>query len=146
MRDRTMVALGIVLVAFMAALTVHVSNALVDMYDDGTHVAQRGGLNLISGAGITVTSADDAANNRVGLTVGVAARSGNAGVAPTETSAAVTHGLGSAPDQVILSPTTDTTGVDWWVSATSSTTFTITVRPSTTTSVGFDWRAMSTEN
>ena len=131
---------------FMAALVINVSSGLVDWYDDGAHVAQRGGLNLVSGAGITVTSSDDPSNARVDLTVGVTARSGHVGVSTSATSSIVTHGLGSAPGQVLISPTTDTTGVAWWVSATSSTTFTITVNPSTSTTLGFDWRAMTTEN
>lgn len=146
MSSTSVLAITLVLVAFMAALVVNVSSGLVDWYDDGGHVAQRGGLNLVSGPGITVTSADDPTNSRVSVTVGVTARSGNATVTASATSTTVTHGLGSAPNQVLISPTTDTTGVSWWVSATSTTTFTIAVQPSTTTAVGFDWRAMSGEN
>ena len=145
LRQTSVLAIALVIIAFTAALVVHVSAALVDWYDDGTHVAQRGGLNLISGAGVTVTSTDDPTNSRVGLTVAVTARSGSATVAASATSASVTHGLGSAPGQILLTPTTNWSGLAWWVSATSTTTFTIRVSPATSTAIGFGWRAMSTE-
>lgn len=54
----------------------------------------------------------------------------------------VTHGLGVAPLRVYLSPTADTQGLRWWVSAKGASTFTITLSGNATTNpVTFDWKA-----
>lgn len=57
-------------------------------------------------------------------------------------SIAVTHGLGVAPLRVYLSPTSDTQGARWWVSAKGATTFTISLNTNAVTNpITFDWTA-----
>ena len=139
------IAVAIVFFALMVAVINHTAQGVFDIYDDGTHVAQRNGLNLVSGTGITVTSADDPTNTRVNVTLAVTARSGTSTLTASATSTEVTHGLGSTPDQVLVSPTADTEGVRWWISTSTATTFTIEMNATTTANVTFDWRAQSEE-
>lgn len=80
------------------------------------------------------------------ITVAPPARNSQAGagasVAAGTASVAVTHMVGVAPLRVFLSPTSDTQGLRWWVSAKGATTFTITLSGNATTNpVTFDWKA-----
>ena len=63
-----MFGLAVLILAIFIATNERGLNALVDWYDDSTHIAQRSGANFISGAGVTITSADDPTNSRVALT------------------------------------------------------------------------------
>ena len=67
--------------------------------------------------------------------------SGTATITAGQTSVAVTHGLAATPTRVILTPTTDTAGRRYWVSAKGATTFTITIDSTYTSDITFDWRA-----
>jgi hypothetical protein len=145
MRPHGWIAVGFIMFALAVALIQQTAGGVFDIYDDGTLVAQRAGINLVSGRGVEVTSADDPGDTRVNLTVGVTARSGNATVGANVTTLEVTHGLGATPTRVLLSPTADTEGVRWWVSATTTTTFTIDMNATTTADVSFDWRAQQEE-
>lgn len=67
---------------------------------------------------------------------------GTATIAVAGTSVAITHGLAEAPTRIILSPTADTQGRRYWVSARTSTTFTITLDSAASGSaITFDWVA-----
>ncbi len=146
MKTSSALAFAIVILGLLVALISQTSGGLMDIYDDGTLVAQRGGINLVSGAGIAVTSADDPGNTRVNLTVGVTARSGTATVANGTTSIAVTHGLGSTPDRVLITPTADTNGITWWVDTVGATTFNIKMDSDPGADKTFDWRAFLEES
>lgn len=64
-----------------------------------------------------------------------------ASIAAGSASVAVTHGLGVAPLRVFLSPTADTQGLRFWVSAKTATTFTITLSGNAVTNpITFDWQ------
>ena len=69
-----LIGLGLFILVFLFAFNDYQNSqprtftAAIDEYDDSTHVAQRSGINLISGTGITVTSADDPTNSRVNFT------------------------------------------------------------------------------
>jgi len=58
------------------------------------------------------------------------------------TSIEVTHGCSATPTKVIVSPTTLTGGKQFYVSAKTSTTFTITLDSSHTSDIVFDWIAI----
>ena len=143
--------LGIAIILFFGALFLapQLNNTtvspLVDYALDATPVAQRTGLNITEGAGLTLAAADEPTNNRVTYTLRTSARSGEATVSSGATSTAVTHGLSSGLARVLLSPTSSTAGVSWWTSATTTSTFTITLDPATSTDVTFDWRAQAEE-
>jgi parallel beta-helix repeat protein len=65
-----------------------------------------------------------------------------ASVAAGSSSVTVTHGLAVRPNAVILSPTSDTQGRKWWVSAKTRTSFTITLDSAAVTNpITFDWAA-----
>jgi len=68
--------------------------------------------------------------------------SGTATITAGDTSVDVTHGLAATPTRVQLTPTTDTAGKRYWVSAKGDTTFTITIDSSHTADISFDWRAV----
>jgi len=62
----------------------------------------------------------------------------------TNTSFSISHGLATTPSQVLITPTNSSmASATWWVSAKSSTTFTITfsTAPSSGTKLSFDWYA-----
>ena len=74
MKDNKFVIPGIAV--FLFAFLIAWGNATssttpfpVDFYEDGNSIAQRSGVNLISGTGITITGADDSGNQRVNYTV-----------------------------------------------------------------------------
>lgn len=68
MKNTSWIALAIVFLVVLFASSERWNSGLVDQYADSTHVAQRGGINLIGGSNVTVSSADDATNNRVNFT------------------------------------------------------------------------------
>ena len=68
--------------------------------------------------------------------------SGTSTIATDATSIVVTHGLAATPTRVQLTPTTDTAGKRYWISAKTATTFTITIDTSHTSDISFDWRAV----
>lgn len=59
-----------------------------------------------------------------------------------QTSVTVTHGLATTPTRVQLTPTTDTGGKRYWISAKGVTTFTITIDSANASDITFDWRAV----
>jgi hypothetical protein len=71
----------------------------------------------------------------------VTENSGTATITAGQTSVNVTHGLATTPTRVVLTPTTDTAGRRYWVSAKGATTFTITIDSTHTADITFDWRA-----
>ncbi len=75
-----------------------------------------------------------------------ARNSGTATLLAGATSVNVTHSLASAPTRVRLTPTADTDGKDWWVSAKAATTFTITVDSASSGNLTFDWIAFIGED
>ena len=68
MKSTSFLAIGIVVMAFMVALLNHTSGSLTDWYTDSTSIAQRGGLNAITGDGISLSGVDDPTNDRVAIT------------------------------------------------------------------------------
>jgi hypothetical protein len=129
--------LGIAIILFVAALFMAPQlnsttvSPLVDYALDATPVAQRTGLNIAEGAGIELSAADEPTDNRVTYTLRTSARSGEATVSSGATPTIVSHGLAAGPARVLLSPTSNTAGVTWWASATTTSTFTITLDPAT---------------
>lgn len=70
LQPTSLLSIAIVFFAVMVALVDrNAGGPLTDWYDDSTLIAQREGGNFISGTGITVTSADDPANDRVSFTI-----------------------------------------------------------------------------
>ncbi len=145
MDNRGYIALAIIFVVVALTLLRSTNVGLVDFYDDGTQIGQRSGLNLVSGAGIVVTGADDPTNSRVNVTLTTDAASGSATVTAGDTTVNVTHGLGTTPARVQLTPTASWVGTTWYVSAKGATTFTITLSASIGTNITFDWRASAEE-
>lgn len=73
--------------------------------------------------------------------------SGTASIAAGTATLNVTHNLYAAPSRVELTPTADTQGLRWWISAKGATTFTITLSGNAVTNpVTFDWRAWTWDN
>ncbi len=132
-------------VALLVAVSVHIGGGMVDFYGDSTHTAQRGGVNFLSGTGISLSASDDPTNNRVNVTVRTGADSGAATIASGATSVAVSHTLGSSAARVQLTPSTDTLGARFWVSNITSTQFTINLHASQASDIDFHWRAQSEE-
>ena len=149
MTDRSIIGIVVVLLIGFLFMAPQLNNTtvspLVDYALDSTPVAQRTGLNVAQGSGVTLTAADEPTNNRVTYTLRTSARSGGATVTSGATSTIVTHGLGSGPARVLLTPTSSAAGVSWWTSASSTSTFTIALSPATSTDVTFDWRAQAEE-
>jgi len=129
----------------MVGLIEYSSQGVSDFFVDGVHIGQRNGLDIITGTGHVIAGVDDPGDNRVAITVNTTVQSGTATVTANVTSTDVTHGLGSTPARVLLSPKADTEGVRWWVSTTTATTFTIEMNATTTANVTFDWRAQGEE-
>ncbi len=71
----------------------------------------------------------------------VTENSGTATIVNGQTTVVVNHGLASTPTRVVLTPTTDTGGRRYWISAKTATTFTISLNSSYTSAITFDWRA-----
>lgn len=67
---------------------------------------------------------------------------GTATITAGQTTVAVTHGLVAAPTRVLLSPTTATTGKQYYVSAKAASTFTITIDSAAEADISFDWSAV----
>ena len=72
--------------------------------------------------------------------------SGSATIPTTGTSVTVTHELWTTPTRVELTPTADTLGNRFWVSAKTVTTFTITTNVAPSSALSFDWRAWTWDN
>ena len=89
MRERAWLSIFIVIAGLFVLLAVQLGNGVQDFYDDGTHVAQRSGIDIVEGIGIDATVTDDAVNSRVTLTIAL----------PT-----------CSPGEVLLA----TTGADRW--------------------------------
>jgi hypothetical protein len=87
-------------------------------------------MNLLNATGII--------RNNTGY---VTENSGTTTIASGQTSVTVNHGLATTPTRVVLTPTTDTAGRRFWVSAKGATTFTITIDSTHTADISFDWRA-----
>ncbi len=68
--------------------------------------------------------------------------SGASTITAGQTSVDVTHGLATTPTRVQFTPTTDTAGKRYWISAKGATTFTITIDSTHTSDIFFDWRAV----
>lgn len=66
---------------------------------------------------------------------------GTATITTGQTSVNVTHGLAAAPTRVQLTPTTATAGNQFYVSAKTNSTFTITIDSEATEDISFDWQA-----
>jgi len=98
------------------------SGATGDLNDAGTGTLKQHNKNL-AGTGYTTEN------------------SGTATITSGNTSVDVTHELADTPTRVYLTPTTDTAGKRYWVSAKGSTTFTITIDSSHTADISFDWKA-----
>lgn len=145
MDNRGYIALAIIFIVVAMTLLRSSNVGLIDFYDDGVTIGQRSGLNVLSGDGIVVSGADDPTNSRVNITLSTNAASGTATVTGGQTTVNVTHGFGSTPDRVLISPTTDWQTTTWYVSAKGATTFTITLSSSVVADVTFDWRASKDE-
>ena len=146
MDNRGDIALAIIFVV-VALTLLRTSGASVDFYEDGTALGQRTGHNLVSGAGINITGTDAPANSRVNITVSAIdnAASGSATVSSGNLFVMVTHGLGSTPDRVQLTPTTDPADAAWYVSSKGASQFAITLVATHSSDITFDWRASKEE-
>ncbi len=132
-------------VALMVAVSVHIGGGMVDFYGDSTHTAQRGGVNFLSGTGMSLAASDDPTNDRINLTINIAADSGAASVTAGLTSLVVAHTLGADIARVQLTPSTDTLGARFWVSNITSSQFTINLNATQVSNVEFHWRAQTEE-
>ena len=119
MKSSSWAMLTIPFIALLIAVSLHVSSGLVDWYGDSTHIAQRGGAHLISGAGILVSGADNPNSNRADL--------------------------GAAAQDVLLGPTTDTLGARFWVSSITATHFTIEINAAQASDISFSYRIQGDE-
>lgn len=63
------VAVAIALLVIVLVAWQQLSGGVINFWDDGTFIAERGGVDVLSGTGINVTSADDPANSRVRYTI-----------------------------------------------------------------------------
>jgi hypothetical protein len=66
-------------------------------------------------------------------------QSGSATISAASTSVTVTHGHGSTPDVVIVTPTSNLEGRSFWTSSVGATTFIINIDSSSLTDYTFDW-------
>jgi hypothetical protein len=88
---------------------------------------------------LSLLGANNCIQNNLGY---VTENTGTATITASETTVDVTHGLAAAPTRVILSPTADTDGKAYWVSAKGASTFTITVDSASGGDISFDWQAV----
>jgi len=96
--------------------------------------------------GVTATYIDNGTDNKI---IRRDIKTSNSGTAifsgdGTNTSFTISHGLATTPSQVLITPTNSSmASATWWVSAKSSTTFTITfsTAPSNGDKLSFDWYA-----
>jgi len=131
----------------------------IDIINNNIHNCTAGvyGMNLVTGANIrimfntfqsltyitTYLPSDVIYFKNVGYTT---ENSGSSEITGTgsDTSFTISHGLATTPSQVLITPTNSSmASATWWVSAKSSTTFTITFSspPSSGTKFSFDWYA-----
>jgi hypothetical protein len=121
--------------------------------DTRTPKKQEYGLRTFAGDTIYAYQNDFDANEVAGILNGggtlvpwsnlgyVTENSGAATITAGQTSVNVTHGLATTPTRVVLTPTTDTAGRRYWISAKGATTFTITIDSTHTADISFDWQA-----
>jgi len=102
-------------------------------------------LNRMRGTQIQIvnSNSDSIIKNNIGYT---SENSGSSEITGTgsDTSFTISHGLATTPSQVLVTPTNSSmASATWWVSAKSSTTFTITfsTAPSNGDKLSFDWYA-----
>lgn len=87
------------------------------------------------------------ANTKARYNIGYTTESsGTATITAGQTSVNVTHNLAGAPTRVQLTPTTDTAGKRYWVSAKGSSTFTISIDSAYASDISFDWNAVVGED
>jgi len=99
--------------------------------------------NLMYGATVANMLIVDPASALVRANMGyVTENSGTATITAGQTSVNVTHNLAATPTRVQLTPTTDTGGKRYWISAKGASTFTITIDSTYTSDIIFDWRAI----
>lgn len=97
--------------------------------------------NILSGATVSEI-VKIGANTQVSTNVGyVTEVTGTATITAGQTSVTVTHGLVTSPTRVILSPTSAIAGKQYYVSAKTASTFTITIDSTHTSDITFDWEA-----
>lgn len=145
MRQPGWLALAVIAVVLVVGLLADRATTVVTLGEQGV-AGQRGDVRLVEGSNITITQDNAASTITVATT---AAKSGSATITAGGTSVAVTHGLGTTPTRVFLTPTTDWgLAADpflrrWWVSAKGATTFTITISTAHGSDISFDWRAQA---
>lgn len=89
-------------------------------------------LNLSTGTNVQVS-------NNLGY---VTDNAGSATITAGATTTDVIHGLALAPNQVLLTPITAIDGKQYYVSAKTATTFTITIDSPSSADISFDWQAV----
>jgi hypothetical protein len=94
---------------------------------------------ITSGTPLTLAGNGNMVSRNIGY---VSENSGAATITAGQTSATVTHGLTITPTRVQLTPTADTGGKRYWISAKAANTFTITIDSPYTSDITFDWRAV----
>lgn len=72
----------------------------------------------------------------------VTSKTGAGTITAGGTSVNVSHGLAATPTRIIISPTTDTAGKRYWISAKAASTFTITIDSAAASDILFDWQAI----
>ena len=145
MRSSSWAMLSIPFIALLIAVSIHVSGGLIDWYEDSTHIGQRGGAHFLSGAGISVSAADNPTDNRVAYTLATNADSGTATIAAGATTVAIAHDLGATGVQVQVTPSTDTLGARYWISSITSTHFSIDLNAAQGSDISFYWRIQGDE-
>ena len=110
---------------------------VIDLYDNGDHIAQRSGLNLIGGTDISVTSVDDPGNRRANITIASNSESGIGSIAATTESITIPHSLGSVSSVMLTA--LDNPLTHYWVS-TSTESIVISVENAQTTTKRFYYR------
>jgi len=108
------------------------------VFDAGTDTVVRFNEFIGTGTAVSLNGTGAKVSHNIGYTT---ENSGTATITAGNTSVDVSHGLASTPTRVYLTPTTDTAGKRYWVSAKGSSTFTITIDSSHTADISFDWRA-----
>lgn len=132
-------AVGIVFIVLIIGIFDPIkSRNVIDFYDNDEHIAQRSGLNLISGEDISISNTDDPANKRVNMTIGVASESGIGSITATTESITIPHSLGSISN-VLITPINNP-GSDFWISNTSTINFEISLSAAQTSTKNFYYK------
>jgi hypothetical protein len=134
-----LIGVGIVFIVLIIGIFDPInSRNVIDFYDNDEHIAQRSGLNLISGEDISISNTDDPANNRVNMTIGSASESGIGKVATSTTAITIPHSLGSISN-VLITPLHNPRS-DFWISNTSTINFEITLSAPQTSTKNFYYK------